>query len=131
MKRLVKIIVFFAFTWILYGMASEFFVEYQATDVTSLLKNEINSQSFENSSLPVLPAAELGGMGVHLTHAGDSRVQRVNFNTYCTALRDITKNIANRQGLLTRQWQKLCQTSLSGDKSSCEYYVFALRHIII
>lgn len=113
----------------------------RANDVSAGIESEENTcsvpytlaepQAFSSHELPFLPEAELGGIGISACQNTDSRALRIIANLHQAALKSITRNISERQALLTKHWRKLCDYSVSSSYPVCEYYIFALRHIII
>lgn len=91
-----------------------------------------DSPTVDSRDIPFTADAELGSIGLNAYQYADSRSLRTSFNAHTLALKNVTRNISNRQAILSKHWEKFCDSSiLSVSHPVSEYYVFALRHIII
>lgn len=82
---------------------------------------------------PSFPVAELGGINWTCFYKDfSSRVQRTINPTYDIALKNNDKEAIYYSEMLAKHRYKYYHTSISPITfPTCEYYVFALRHIII
>lgn len=82
--------------------------------------------------LPYISDAELASSGGTSQLLTFSRVQRYYTTEYILSLKDVVERIAHREGALSLHRAKLFDTSAFYRCSpASEYYVFALRRIII
>lgn len=89
--------------------------------------------SLEDVQLPYLADGELGGVAIYLQPPVSFRTCRTSFDGFAYALRDMVQIISKRQAVLLRHWQKLSDSNLLSSITHpvSEYYVFALRRIVI
>lgn len=131
MGKYVKLILFLLLTTALHGASGNFFteqVEHQENAVTLPFAKQDRVGMLE---YPCLPIAELNS---HLqTHQmSTTRMQRVQLVEYFFSLKNVLRSCANRESSLSQHWGRIYKTTIS---FCChpvsEYYVFALRRIII
>lgn len=132
MARFVKVILFLLFTVVLYGMADNSFtgkqvklIQYDITYSCSKQQGQINAPT-----VPCFPEAELINMQSHQLSV--TRLQRLHIGEYLFSLRNSLFSCANRDNSLLQQLCRIYNTTTSYFcQPSSEYYVFALRRIII
>lgn len=131
MAKFVKVILFLLLTVVLHGVASNVLTEKveQKQYVTVLAverQTEVGVPEY-----PYLPVAELiGNSSFH--QMTTTRVQRVQIGDYFFSLKSVLQNYANRENSLSQHWGRIYSTTTSYNcQPASEYYVFALRRIII
>lgn len=134
MVRLGKSIFFLLLIMVLHvaigsSLAEESFCE---TPV-SMSVSSSQQQSFDNIPMLYLPTAELGSIGLPLQQQFSSRSYRSHFDGFAFTLRDIAGLIAEREAMLFKHWQRVNEEDALSPiiHPISEYYVFALRRIII
>ena len=113
----------------LHCVANNYFAGEQAEQDTymamSVLKGDTH-ETVSNPQAPYFPDAELAGAGIQVHQIAMSRIQRIQAAEY------VAQRLADRDAALSQQWGKLYDTTTS---YCChpvsEYYVFALRRIIV
>lgn len=80
---------------------------------------------------PFSPVAEIAD-GLQLQHISSCRLQRAQLGQYLLSLKSVVNILANIQASLSCHSKRDCSVNLAySHQPPCEYYVFALRHIII
>ena len=92
-----------------------------------------SSESYVSASqLPYMPDAEIENLGGAIQLLTFLRVQRSYTTEFLLSLKGVLIRMARHVGALSSQRLKLFDISTFGQlRPACEYYVFALRHIII
>lgn len=131
MDKYVKVILSVLFAMILYGMTDNFSADQQVESQRYALVCKAESQELSSAQLPYLPEGEL-------TSAAQShqvvtpRVQRASFLEYSLLLKSLMQKLSVREGALSQHWGRIYDTTTSYKcHSVSDYYVFALRRIII
>lgn len=131
MARFVKIILFSLLMITLHGVTSNV-----SASQVELVKHDITSSSTQQQKVrvpefPYLPVADLN-CNLQTHHASTTRVQRVQAGEYLFFFKNILLNYANKEASSLLNWSRISGTTTSYHyKQTGEYYVFALRHIII
>lgn len=133
MAKFVKLILLLLFSVAFYSIVNDFSaakVEQDSYAVTAMSGEQGNFVASAHS--PFLPEAELVGGG-SLTHQVTmSRIQRVNVIEYSLSMKGVLRNLANCEASLSRHQGRIYDTTTSYYcHPSSEYYVFALRRILI
>lgn len=133
MAKLVKIILLLLFTVLLYDGAID-----SSTSPAEDLKHAITTAPvtqhcfLKSSDLPYLPEAELFGGCTPVHQLTMSRLQRIQVVEYSVFLKEFLRSMANREGALSLHQEKIYDTTTSYYcHPASQYYVFALRRIII
>ncbi|MEY8686310.1 hypothetical protein AB9N12_09255 [Bacteroides sp. AN502(2024)] len=80
--------------------------------------------------LPAKPVAELNNLPSHQISV--IRIQRVLLEEYFLSLKNVLQCCADRENALSQHWGRIYDTTTSYYcQPSSEYYVYALRRIII
>lgn len=131
MAKCVKVILFLLLTVALHGIASNVFTEkVEQKEYTAVLPVERQAE-LGVPEFPYLPVAELiSNSSFH--QITTTRVQRVQTGEYFFSLKSVLQNYASRENSLSQHWGRIYNTTTSYYcQPASEYYVFALRHIII
>lgn len=131
MAKFVKVILFLLLTVALHAISSNTFTikEVKLFDRadTYALKQQGQINAPES---PLTPVAELTNLQSHSVPV--TRFQRVQLGEYFSSLKSVLQCWADRDNSLSQHWRRLYATTTSYNcQPSSEYYVFALRHIII
>ena len=131
MAKFVKIILFTLFVWVLNTAASNISIDKSIETQNHKLEYiESHSHEFSNTQLPYLPEGELTAMQSH--QIVNTRIQRYNMLEYSSALRGIFQSLLLRDASLTQHFGKVYDTTTAYCcQLASEYYVFALKRIII
>ncbi|MCY6292738.1 MULTISPECIES: hypothetical protein [Bacteroides] len=135
MAKFIKIILFMLFAVALHCVANNYFAGEQAEQDTymamSVLKGDMH-ETVSSPQAPYFPDAELAGAGIQVHQIAMSRIQRIQAAEYVLSLKGLAQRLADRDAALSQHWGKLYDTTTS---YCChpvsEYYVFALRRIIV
>lgn len=133
MVKFVKVILLLLFSVAFYGMANGLSAAKvdQDTHAVTVMDGEQESL-IASSQLPYLPEAELVNNCSLMNQVTMSRVQRVNLIEYSLSLKGVLQSLANREASLSQHWGRIYDTTTSYNcHPSSQYYVFALRRIII
>lgn len=134
MAKFVKVILLLLFSVAFYSMANDFStakVE-QDTHVVTVMDSGGQENLIACSQLPYLPEAELVNCCSLMHQVNMSRVQRVNVIEYSISLKGVLQSLACREASLSQHWGRIYDTTTSYNcHPSSQYYVFALRRIII
>lgn len=145
MVKFLKLILFLLLSAILGGSISDEPVAWTAGDNTfayqeTMVEEEgmrvkviVSSESYVSASqLPYMSDAEIENLGGAIQLLTFLRVQRSYTTEFLLSLKDVLIRMARRAGALLSQRLKLFDISTFGQfRPTCEYYVFALRRIII
>lgn len=131
MAKLVKVILFFLFAVTIHCVADNIFTDKPVDNQDCVLPYTIETQKVSNAELPYLPEGELSNGGQsHQTVT--SRLQRINLLEYSISLKALTHQQSLREAALVQHQGKLYDTTTSYYcHSAREYYVFALRRILV
>lgn len=132
MARYVKYIVFVLLTITFQGVAGKVFtekaVEQAACDDIGFLAQQ--QGQFSAPEFPYIPVAELTNLQGH--QLSGTRLQRVQLEEYYSVLRNLLQTCAEYNSSLSQQKGRLYNTTISHYcQPPSEYYIFALRRIII
>lgn len=132
MARVIKSILFLLLVVVLHVTVSGYSTEEELCGDSIVVPHSSSQYSLDSMQLPYFPDAELGSIGFYLQEPATSRTNRCYFSS-ALSMRDIAQMIAARDAILFNHWQKLSDESIlfSITHPIGEYYVFALRHIII
>ncbi len=87
---------------------------------------------FTAPQLPYLPVAELASNNGHVQLLAMSRIQRYYITEYIFSLKDRVSELARREAVLSLHREKLFNaTAYYRCQPVCEYYIYALRRILI
>lgn len=132
MAKFVKTILFLLFAVTLYVVMGNFFIENEVKAYTVAIKEEI--QEYENIGIPQSPCwpeAEIA-TGLQSQQVSMSRIQRMHMMEYSLSLKNIMQCVADRDASLFQHQGRIYSTTTSYYCNPVSnYYVFALRHIII
>jgi len=132
MARIIKSILSLLLIGVLHVAANNILVKENLYDGSADMPFSPCEYCFDNIKLPYLPDAELGSIGFYIQHNAHSRTSRTHFSGSAYSLRDIALLMAEREAMLIKHWQKVHDDYLfSITHPVSEYYIFALRHIII
>lgn len=99
---------------------------------TSQMQDEGGQATLSAMQLPYFPDAELAGTGIQLQQITTSRLQRINVLEYIFSLKSLTQRLADRDAVLSQHRGRLYDTTTCYYcHPASEYYVFALRRIIV
>lgn len=132
MAKFVKTILFLLFAVTLYVVMGNFFIKNEVKAYTVAIKEEI--QEYENIGIPQSPCwpeAEIA-TGLQSQQVSMSRIQRMHMMEYSLSLKNIMQCVADRDASLFQHQGRIYSTTTSCYCNPVSnYYVFALRHIII
>lgn len=90
------------------------------------------SSAFSTPALPYMPDAEMGACGFVNQFFLSLRAQRSQLLHYLQVMRSSLELISHRMAQISHlQERDYYMLSLTFARHACEYYVYALRHIII
>ena len=119
----------------LHSVANDYFAEKQAEQDIYMAMSTMKGDTHETVSspqTPYFPDAELAGTGIQTHQIAMSRIQRIQAAESIFSLKALAQRLADRDAVLSQHWGKLYETTTS---YCChpvsEYYVFALRRIIV
>lgn len=136
MVKSVKVILVFLFAVLLYHAANNYFTgqtvrEDDSIALTSLAEN-MPEAVVDIAKQPCLPDAELLACSIQLQQITISRIQRINVSEYLLSLKGVARKLIECEAALTRHWGRIYNTTVSYFcYPASEYYVFALRRIIV
>lgn len=135
MVKCVKVILVFLFAVLLHNAANDFFTGHTVKEddsVTLALSANIPEAVVATAQMPYLPDAELAGTGMQLHQITLSRIQRINASEYLLSLKSLAQKLVEREAALTQHQGRIYNTTTSYFcHPASEYYVFALRRIIV
>ncbi|WP_294627851.1 hypothetical protein [uncultured Bacteroides sp.] len=131
MAKFVRIILFLLLAVTFHGMAGNTFTERTVEEAESVVDYPVYHTGDINApEYPYSPVAELTNLQSHQTPA--TRIQRVQLREYITTLRNLLQCCAKCDDCLTQHWGRIYNTTTSYYcQFSSEYYVFALRRMLI
>lgn len=133
MAQFVKVILLLLFTVAFYSVVNDFSaakVEQQSH--AAVLDRETKGSVVSKAEVPHLPEVELIGGGAPMHQLTMSRVQRVSVIEYSLSLKGLVQSLANREAALSQHLRRIYDTTTSYYcHPASQYYVFALRRIII
>lgn len=134
MVRFVKVILFLLFAVSLHVIVDNFFT---LNDVDKKVYTVATEGEFEEHGnigapqLPYWPEAEIV-TGLQTQQVSISRIQRMHITEYFLSLKNMVQRVADREASLSQHLGKIYATTTSYFcNPASDYYVFALRHIII
>lgn len=131
MAKFVKILLFLLLTFALYGIASNVSAEQVEEHKSVVAFSGIGQDELGLPELPLHPVADLNS-NLHTNHLSMTRVQRAQANEYISSLKNVLLSCASRESSLSQHRKRLFTTTTSYFcHPVSEYYVFALRRIII
>lgn len=133
MRKFVKVILFLLFSIAFNSMindSSAVRAEQDAHAVAAMSGDQGSIVASTHSTF--LPEAELAG-GCSPSHQVTmSRMQRIHLTEYSFSLKEVLRNLANCEASLSQHQGRIYDTTTSYYcHPSSQYYVFALRRIII
>lgn len=131
MAKFVKVILFLLLTIVFQGLSGNLFIEkpVKLSSLDSTYSMEQHGQ-IDAPGLPDVPVAELNNLQSRPPFV--TRIQRVQLGEYFTTIRNLLQCCADCVNSLSLHKCRLYNTTVSYHcQPSSEYYVFALRHIII
>lgn len=132
MAKFVKVILLLLLAFALNGAVSNLCstgVEQRENAVASPLSR---LDKIGKPELPYLPIAELNGSYLQTNQFSMTRIQRVQLGEYFYSLKSVFLGCSDREASLSRHQRRIYNTKvIFNSQPSSEYYVFALRHIII
>lgn len=133
MAKIVKVILFLLFT-VAFSSAVHDFSADKAEQLVYVIAPDTATQTsrVSQSEQSYLPEAELVGAGAPTHQLTLSRIQRVHVIQYSLSLRALVQGMANREAALAQHQGRIYDTTTSYYcHPASQYYVFALRRIII
>lgn len=135
MIKVIKVIFVFLFAMLLHSVANDYFtgqtVE-EDTHATLTFSTFAPQTTIDAVQLPYFPDAELAGTGIQLHQVAMARILRINAAEYLLSLKNMSQKLIECEAALVQHWGKIYDTTTS---YYCypvsEYYVFALRRIIV
>lgn len=91
-------------------------------------------ESIDYIGVPQFPSSPVAEVvdGLQFQHVSSFRLQRVQLGQYRVSLKNVVHLLSNIEASLLRHSRRICDTTLAhSHQPSSEYYIFALRHIII
>lgn len=133
MTKYVKVILFLLLTVALYGVSSNIFTENQVEQDEHITYSIKQQGQISSPDFPYIPVAELTNLQAHqISVTRIQRVQRMQLEEYFTSLKSAIQCCADRENSLSQHRGRIYDTTTSYDcQPSSEYYVFALRRILI
>lgn len=131
MTKFVKVILFLLFTVALHGIANNVFTGKQVETEDHAITYAMNHQGqISAPEYPYTPVAELTNLQSHQLSV--TRIQRVQLGEYFTSLKSALQCCAYHENSLSQHLGRIYNTTTSYNcQPASEYYVFALRRIII
>lgn len=136
MGKFINVILYLLFAVVIYATANEISASNDAdkVDHTYLAAQDEGTirAVVTTTCPPYFPDAELAGAGMHVQQITMSRLQRISILEYLFSLKSLSQRLADRDAVLSQHWCRLYDTTTD---YCChpvsEYYVFALRRIIV
>lgn len=131
MTKFVKVILFLLFTIALHGIVNNIFTEKQVETEDYAITYAMNHQGqISAPEYPYIPVAELTNLQSHQLSV--TRIQRVQLGEYFSSLKNALQCCAHYENSLSQHLGRIYNTTTSYNcQPASEYYVFALRRIII
>lgn len=131
MDKFIKVILFLLFAVAFHGVANDFFAEKSVKTPEHVLMYKVDTQQVSTAQLPYLPEGELSS-AAQSHQIATSRIQRINLLEYSISLKALAQQLQQREAALAQHWGRIYDTTTSFYcHPASEYYVFALRRIII
>lgn len=131
MTKIVKVILFLLFAVAMHCVANNIFTDNQVEGQECITSYTIESQKVSSAQLPYLPEGELTN-GVQSHQTITYRIQRISILEYFISLKALAHKQSLREGALARHQGRIYDSTISYFcHPACEYYVFALRRILI
>lgn len=100
--------------------------------VLPIQNEDVQATTLSAVQLPYFPDAELAGIGIQFQQVTMSRLQRINVLEYIFSLKSLSQKLADRDAALSQHKGRLYDTTTCYNcHPASEYYVFALRRIIV
>lgn len=136
MVKFVKVILAFLFAMLLHSAASDYSTRPTAKGddciALTLPAKSIPEATIAAAHLPYFPDAELAGAGIQFHQVTLSRLQRISTSEYLLSLKGLTRQLVDYKAALIQHWGRIYSTTTSHFcYPASEYYVFALRRIIV
>lgn len=134
MVKFVKVILVFLVAMLLHSVASDYSTHPAAKgdDCLALTAKNIPQTTVEAPQFPYFPDAELAGAGIQFHQVTISRLQRINASKYLLSLKGLAQQLVDHKAALMQHWGRIYSTTTSHFcYPASEYYVFALRRIIV
>lgn len=132
MAKFVKIVFLMLFAVAFYTAANSSFVDSSTKQGSSMLSLNTVQAKVSAAQRPYFPEAELASNALQTYQVMMSRIQRVNVLEYTLSLKNLIQQLASRIAALAHHSGRIYDTTTSYYcHPASEYYVFALRHIII
>lgn len=131
MEKIVKVILFLLLSVALHGVVGNAFTEKPVNEKENAITYSLEKQGrFNSPDTPCFPIAELTNLQSHQLSV--TRIQRVQMGEYFSTLKNLLQCCADRDNSLSQHLGRIYNTTTSYYcQPPSEYYVFALRHIII
>ena len=132
MAKFVKIILFLLLAMTIHCVADNLFTDKPVKGETTTHIKNVKSSEISKPEFPFLPEGELASAAQNYQGATSNRVLRTSMKEYSLTLRMLVQKILLREAALAQHWGRIYDTTVS--YCCCpasEYYVFALRRIII
>lgn len=131
MAKFIKVILFLLFALAFHCVADNLFTEKPVKVEECAFDYKIDSQKVTSAQLPYLPEGELSS-AAQSHQIVTSRIQRISLLEYFISLRALAQKSLLREAALAQHWGRIYDTTTSYScHPASEYYVFALRRIII
>lgn len=134
MKSIIKSILFLSLVFVLHAMVGDVLAKENLCKERAVVSYSSVQSYFDNTQLPHSLDAELGSIGFYLQQTGTDRPSRTPWEPVYS-LRNIGRIVAERYSMLFKYESRLDDSFFSSLTSIIhpvsDYYVFALRHIII
>lgn len=133
MAKFVKLILLLLFSIAFYSIVNDFSAAKVEEDVHAVAAMSGRQGSvIASAQTPFLPEAELAGGHSLIHQITMSRVQRINVIEYSLSMKGVLRNLANCEASLSQHRGRIYDTTTSYYcHPSSQYYVFALRRILI
>lgn len=133
MRKFVKVILFLLFSIAFNSMINDSSAARAEQDIHAVAAmNGDQGSIVATTHSTFLPEAELAGGCSPTNQVTMSRMQRVHAIEYSLSLKGVIRNLANREASLSQHQGRIYDTTTSYYcHPSSQYYVFALRRIII
>lgn len=135
MGKFIKSILCLLFAIAIFAVANEVSVA-RGAELTACgtfpMQNKAIQTTVTAAQSPFFTDAELAGSGMQVQQISMSRLQRINVVEYIFSLKSISQKMASHDAALSQHWCRLYATTTSYCcHPASEYYVFALRRIIV
>lgn len=133
MAKFLKVILFLLFTVAFYGVVNDFSASKVEQEDFVLAVDEATQGSIvSQAEWRYLPEAELLGGSVPTHQITTSRLLRIHMIQYSLSLKELAQSLVSREAALSQHQGRIYTTTTSYYcHPASQYYVFALRRIII